>query len=72
VISRAKQASKARKRTTAKAKVKRDSRLPLLDILDSLSPQAFSDIDTRHKARVIEEALTSFGVPTRVAEIKQR
>jgi S-DNA-T family DNA segregation ATPase FtsK/SpoIIIE len=71
VISRARRAPEGKKRTTAKAKVKRDSRLPPLDILDSLSPQAFSDTDARYKARVIEETLTSFGVPTRVVEIKQ-
>jgi len=71
VISRARQASKGKKRPTAKAKVKRDSRLPPLDILDSLSPQAFSDTDARYKARVIEETLTSFGVPAKVIEIRQ-
>ena len=71
VISRARRASEGKKRTTARAKVKRDSRLPPLDILDSLSPQAFSDTDARYKARVIEETLTSFGVPARVVEIKQ-
>jgi len=71
VISRARRASEGQKRTTARAKVKRDSRLPPLDILDSLSPQAFSDTDARYKARVIEETLTSFGVPARVVEIKQ-
>jgi S-DNA-T family DNA segregation ATPase FtsK/SpoIIIE len=71
VISRARQAPKDKKRTTAKAKVKRDSRLPPLDILNSLSPQAFSDTDARYKARVIEETLTSFGVPAKVIEIRQ-
>jgi len=71
VISRAKQVSKGKKRTTARAKVKRDSRLPPLDILNSLSPQSFSDTDARYKARVIEETLTSFGVPAKVIEIRQ-
>ncbi|MFB0536164.1 MAG: DNA translocase FtsK 4TM domain-containing protein, partial [Anaerolineae bacterium] len=71
VISRARRASEGKKRTTARAKVKRDSRLPPLDILNSLSPQAFSDTDARYKARIIEETLTSFGVPTRVVEIRQ-
>ncbi len=71
VISRARRASKGKKRTTAKAKVKRDSRLPPLDILNSLSPQAFSDTDARYRARVIEETLTSFGVPAKVVEIRQ-
>ncbi len=70
VITRARRASGGKKRGTAR-KVKRDSRLPPLDILDSFSPQAFSDTDARYKARVIEETLTSFGVPARVVEIKQ-
>jgi S-DNA-T family DNA segregation ATPase FtsK/SpoIIIE len=71
VISRTKRASEGKKRTTARAKVKRDSHLPPLDILDSLSPQAFSDTNARYKERVIEETLASFGVPARVVEIKQ-
>ena len=71
VISRASRASGGKKQTTAKAKAKRDSRLPPLDLLDSFSPQAFSDTDARYKAGVIEETLTSFGVPARVVEIKQ-
>jgi S-DNA-T family DNA segregation ATPase FtsK/SpoIIIE len=71
VISRARWVSGGKKPTTAKAKAKRDSRLPPLDILNSLSPQAFSDTDARYKARVIEETLTSFGVPAKVIEIKQ-
>ena len=71
VISRAKRASKSKKRTTARAKVKRDRRLPPLDILDSLSPQSFSDTDARYKARVIEDTLASFGVPAKVVEIRQ-
>lgn len=71
VISRARRASEDKKRTPDRAKVKRDSRLPPLDILDSLSPQAFSETDARYKARVIEETLTSFGVPAKVIEIRQ-
>jgi S-DNA-T family DNA segregation ATPase FtsK/SpoIIIE len=71
VISQARRASESKKRTPAKAKVKRDSRLPPLDILNSLSPQSFSDTDARYKARVIEETLVSFGVPAKVVEIKQ-
>jgi S-DNA-T family DNA segregation ATPase FtsK/SpoIIIE len=71
VISRPGRVSEGKKRTTARAAVKRDSRLPPLDILDSLSPQTFSDTDARYKAGVIEETLTSFGVPARVVEIKQ-
>jgi S-DNA-T family DNA segregation ATPase FtsK/SpoIIIE len=71
VISRVKRPPKGKKRTTAKAKVKRDSRLPPLDILDRLSPQSFSDTDARYKARVIEDTLTSFGVPAKVVEIRQ-
>jgi S-DNA-T family DNA segregation ATPase FtsK/SpoIIIE len=71
VISRAKRASKGKKQTPSKAKGKRDSRLPPLDILNSFSPEAFSETDARHKARVIEETLTSFGVPAKVVEIRQ-
>lgn len=71
VISRARRVAEEKKRVPTRAKVKRDSRLPPLDILDTFSPQAFSDTDARYKARVIEETLASFGVPAKVVEIRQ-
>jgi len=71
VISRARRVSEEKKPVPARAKVKRDSRLPPLDILDNFSPQAFSDTDARYKARVIEDTLASFGVPAKVVEIRQ-
>lgn len=50
---------------------KRQIQLPPLDLLDTFSPRLFSQEDTRHRARVIEETLASFGVPAKVTEISQ-
>jgi S-DNA-T family DNA segregation ATPase FtsK/SpoIIIE len=49
-----------------------DGSLPSLDLLDAASPQAYGDSDdVRHKVRVIEDTLKSFGVPAQVVEVNQ-
>jgi S-DNA-T family DNA segregation ATPase FtsK/SpoIIIE len=45
--------------------------LPPLDLLYGAPPQSFSEAEIQHRARIIEEALESFGVPARVVDIKQ-
>ncbi len=50
---------------------KRDDRLPALDILNHASPQSFSQTEARRRARLIEDTLSSFGVPVDVVEINQ-
>jgi S-DNA-T family DNA segregation ATPase FtsK/SpoIIIE len=62
---------KPRKEQKPPAPRKRQFQLPSLDLLDTFSPQVFSQEDTRRRARVIEETLASFGVPAKVAEISQ-
>ncbi len=53
------------------ASKRRKVNLPPLDLLDQFSQRAFSQEDTRRRARVIEETLASFGVPAKVVEISQ-
>jgi S-DNA-T family DNA segregation ATPase FtsK/SpoIIIE len=42
---------------------------PSLDLLEDVSLEAFSETEARRKSRVIEETLSSFGVPAKVVEI---
>ena len=49
----------------------RDGNLPSLELLDSASPQAYGDTDVRRRVEVIEETLSSFGVPVQVVEVNQ-
>jgi S-DNA-T family DNA segregation ATPase FtsK/SpoIIIE len=42
---------------------------PSLDLLEEVSLEAFSETEARRKSRVIEETLSSFGVPAKVVEI---
>lgn len=51
------------------ARRKRQVGLPPIDLLSPSSPQEFSETDARLKAALIEETLSSFGVPARVVEI---
>jgi len=44
-------------------------RLPPIDILDKGGDMAFSDADNMQRARLIEEALTSYGVDAKVVQI---
>ncbi len=45
--------------------------LPPLELLAEASPETISEADARHKMRIIEETLRSFGVPAKVVEISQ-
>lgn len=45
--------------------------LPPLGLLAESSPEVMSEADARHKMRIIEETLRSFGVPAKVVEISQ-
>jgi S-DNA-T family DNA segregation ATPase FtsK/SpoIIIE len=63
--------AKPKKERKPPAPRKRQLHLPPLDLLDTFSPQVFSQEDTRRRARVIEETLASFGVPAKVVEISQ-
>jgi len=45
--------------------------LPPLDLLYGAPSLPFSEAETQRRARVIEEALESFGVPAKVVDIKQ-
>jgi S-DNA-T family DNA segregation ATPase FtsK/SpoIIIE len=66
------QAAPARRRKKKPARRRsRDGSLPSLDLLDAALPQAYGDADVRHKTRVIEETLKSFGVPAQVVEVNQ-
>jgi S-DNA-T family DNA segregation ATPase FtsK/SpoIIIE len=42
---------------------------PSLDLLEEVSLEAFSETEARRKSRVIEETLSSFGLPAKVVEI---
>lgn len=60
---------KTDKKQKPPAPKRRKASLPPLDLLDQFSQRAFSQEDTRRRARVIEETLASFGVPAKVVEI---
>ena len=60
---------KTKKEQKPPASKRRKASLPPLDLLDQFSQRAFSQEDTRRRARVIEETLASFGVPAKVVEI---
>jgi S-DNA-T family DNA segregation ATPase FtsK/SpoIIIE len=45
--------------------------LPSLELLAEATPEIMSEADARHKMRIIEETLRSFGVPAKVVEISQ-
>jgi S-DNA-T family DNA segregation ATPase FtsK/SpoIIIE len=45
--------------------------LPPLDLLEPPSPHVYGDADVRRKVQIIEETLTSFGVPAKVIDINQ-
>lgn len=49
----------------------RDDRLPPLDLLDQGSEVIVSEVEIRRKAQIIEETLGHFGLPVRVAEVRQ-
>ncbi len=49
----------------------KDERLPSLDLLNESPYPAASEADVERRARIIEEALASFGVPAKVVSIRQ-
>jgi DNA segregation ATPase FtsK/SpoIIIE and related proteins len=53
------------------ARVKRDRRLPPLDLLEEEEPAAVSPEEIRRKAAIIEETLRQFGLEARVVEATQ-
>jgi S-DNA-T family DNA segregation ATPase FtsK/SpoIIIE len=65
--------SKSSRRPKRRAPKRRsvDGSLPSLDLLEPSSPQAYGDADVRRKSQIIEETLSSFGVPVRVVEVNQ-
>ncbi len=60
---------KTKKERKPPAPRRRKASLPLLDLLDRFSTQAFNQQEARRQGKVIEETLASFGVPARVVEI---
>jgi S-DNA-T family DNA segregation ATPase FtsK/SpoIIIE len=70
VQTRAK-SSKGSRRKRAVRPRPRDGSLPPLDLLDPSSPSAYGDTDVRRKTHLIEETLSSFGVPAQVVEVNQ-
>jgi S-DNA-T family DNA segregation ATPase FtsK/SpoIIIE len=59
-----------RKRRVSKPRTT-EGGLPSLDLLDPASPQAYGDTDVRQKVHIIEDTLSSFGVPAQVVEVNQ-
>jgi S-DNA-T family DNA segregation ATPase FtsK/SpoIIIE len=52
-------------------RVKRDRRLPPLDLLDQAEPPGISAEEIKQKAAMIEKTLDQFGLPVRVTEVRQ-
>jgi len=50
---------------------RRARKLPPLTLLEESSPQAVGEAHVRHRIRIIEDTLASFGVPARVVEVNQ-
>jgi S-DNA-T family DNA segregation ATPase FtsK/SpoIIIE len=45
--------------------------LPSLDLLEEVSLEALSEAEARRKLKIIEDTLSSFGVPAKVVEVNQ-
>jgi S-DNA-T family DNA segregation ATPase FtsK/SpoIIIE len=54
-----------------KRPLKRDRRLPGLDLLDEDEPPSISEEEIRHKVEITERTLAEFGLPVRVTEVRQ-
>ncbi|MDY7040643.1 MAG: DNA translocase FtsK [Chloroflexota bacterium] len=63
--------AKKKERASASRPRRRSRRLPPLDLLVPDSGQTPDDADVRLRIQIIEETLTSFGVPARVVEVNQ-
>ncbi len=51
--------------------VREEGPFPSLDLLEEVSLEAISEAEARRKLRIIEDTLSSFGVPAKVVEINQ-
>jgi S-DNA-T family DNA segregation ATPase FtsK/SpoIIIE len=54
-----------------KRTVKRDRRLPPLNLLDQAESPSISESEMRRKVEIIERTLEEFGLPVRVTEVRQ-
>jgi S-DNA-T family DNA segregation ATPase FtsK/SpoIIIE len=55
----------------AKRPLKRDRRLPPLELLDEAEPPGVSQEEIQRKAEIIEHTLDQFGLPVHVTEVRQ-
>jgi S-DNA-T family DNA segregation ATPase FtsK/SpoIIIE len=55
----------------AKRPLKRDRRLPPLELLDEAEPPGVSQGEIQRKAEIIERTLDQFGLPVHVTEVRQ-
>jgi S-DNA-T family DNA segregation ATPase FtsK/SpoIIIE len=51
--------------------LKRDRRLPPMELLDEAEPPSISEKEIQRKAETIEKTLDQFGLPVRVTEVRQ-
>jgi len=54
-----------------KRPLKRDRRLPPLDLLDEAEPPSISEKEVQHKVEITEQTLAEFGLPARVTEVRR-
>jgi S-DNA-T family DNA segregation ATPase FtsK/SpoIIIE len=57
--------------STPRRPVKRDHRLPPLDLLDAAEPPSISEEEMRRKIDTIEQTLAEFSLPVRVTEVRR-
>jgi S-DNA-T family DNA segregation ATPase FtsK/SpoIIIE len=57
--------------SSPKRPLKRDRRLPPLDLLDEPEPPSLSEKEVRRKIEIIEQTLDEFGLPVNVTEVRQ-
>jgi len=58
-------------KTSLKRTKLKEERLPSLDLLEETSLEALSEAEVRRKLKIIEDTLSSFGVPAKVVEVNQ-
>ena len=58
-------------KTSLKRMKLKEERLPSLDLLEETSLEALSEAEVRRKLKIIEDTLSSFGVPAKVVEVNQ-
>jgi S-DNA-T family DNA segregation ATPase FtsK/SpoIIIE len=57
--------------SAARRPLKRDRRLPPLELLDKTEPSSVSKKEVQRKAEIIEKTLGEFSLPVRVTEVRQ-